>query len=208
MLGPMFDVEGFILVGGASSRMGTDKSRLDFAGQTSVERIAESLKPLVDKITLVGAALSGPDSLPAISDVHDKWGPLGGIHAALQVSRAPLCMIVACDLPFVTSALLDRLIDFMDDVDAVVPMQSDGHPQPLCAVYRVDRCLVAAREAIARKEHSPRALLDQVNTRYVEFEAMSRLPGSEHFFFNVNTPENLQRAREILTARQDGNPDH
>ena len=203
MLRPMFDVEGFILVGGASSRMGTDKSRLIFAGQTGVQRIATALTSIATKVTLVGSASVAHNSLPVISDLQQNWGPLGGIHAALRACSADFCLILACDLPFITSELLAQLITFIDDVDAAVPMQSDGHPQPLCAVYRQKRCLPAAEESISRGEHSPRALLDRVRTRYVEFEAFSRLRGSEHFFFNVNTPDSFERAKQILDSWSD-----
>jgi molybdopterin-guanine dinucleotide biosynthesis protein A len=197
----MLDVEGFILVGGASSRMGVDKSRLVLEGRASAERIAAALRPIAEKISVVGSHAPGADQLPNVPDLHQRWGPLGGIHAALSAARAEWCVVVACDLPFVTSELLGRLMMYIDDVDAVVPMQADKYAQPLCAIYRRRPCLIAAEEAIARDEHSPRALLDKVTTRYVEFDELASLAGSDYFFFNVNTPENYERAKEILASR-------
>src|SRR5712692_5463876 len=138
----MLDVEGFILVGGRSSRMGTDKSRLQFGGRTSVERIAAELRSITPRISLVGQgpAHSDPD-LKMVPDTHEHWGALGGIHAALSAGVSDWVLIVACDLPFVTRDLCSRLrtLSQQESPDAVVPIQPDGRPQPLCALYRRDR---------------------------------------------------------------------
>ena|SRR5438094_5725223 len=198
---PMLDVGGFILVGGMSSRMGTDKSRLVFGDQTSVALIAASLQSVAGTVRTVGAAVPALEGLANIADAHDQWGPLAGIEAALCNANSEYCLVVACDLPFVTAELFERLIGLADHWDAIVPLQSDGRPQPLCAIYRRSACLATARKAIANGEHSPRALLDQVNTRYVPFTELSDLDGSDYFFFNVNTPENYERSQEILRSR-------
>jgi molybdopterin-guanine dinucleotide biosynthesis protein A len=78
------------------------------------------------------------------------------------------------------------------------PMQNDDRPQPLCAIYRVETCLLAAETAIAEDEHSPRALLDRVRTRYLPFSKLEDLDGSSHLFFNMNTPGNYERAQRIF----------
>jgi molybdopterin-guanine dinucleotide biosynthesis protein A len=195
---PMFDVQGFILVGGASRRMGRDKTQLTFGELTTVELIANALHLVTDSVTTVGWPESKIGRLPNIPDLRRNWGPLAGIEAALSHAKASHSFIVGCDFPFVTSALFARLIKSTDDSDAVVPFQDDGRPQPLCAIYRVATCLAATEQALAADEHSPRALLDRVRTRYVPFSEIADLKGVEHFFFNVNTPENYQHAQEIF----------
>ncbi len=191
----MLDVEGFILVGGKSSRMGTDKSRLMLEGQTVVERIADELRPTSHSVRLVGA---DSDVSEIVHDIHPQWGPLGGIHAALTAAKHDWCLMVACDLPFVRRKLFERLFEFSDEqAEAVVPLQDDSRPQPLCALYRRQPCLLVAERSIANGEHSPRALLDRVTTRYIKFDQLSDLAGAEHFFFNVNTPESYERAKQI-----------
>jgi len=211
MIPPMLDVEGFILVGGQSSRMGTDKSRLVLGGQTTVSLIANALQKVTNTVTLVSSRV-GSDawSLPKISDLHEQWGPLGGIHAALRACKTRYCLIVACDLPFPTGELFAFLLELTSDghtnFDAVVPLQSDGRPQPLCAVYERIACLTATEESIRRGEHSPRAMLDKVKTRYVDFNEFAHLHGSQYFFFNLNLPEDYERAKEIASLGQ--NRDH
>ena len=197
----MLDVDAFILVGGMSSRMGKDKAGLRFGEQSAVALLAASLEVVSHKIRTVGGAVTSVEGLLNIADTQDKWGPLAGIEAALSNSNSEHCLIVACDLPFVSGKLFERLIGLADQWDAVLPLQSDGRPQPLCAIYRRTPCLVVARKAIADSEHSPRALLDQIQTRYVSFSELSDLEGSEYFFFNVNTPENYEHAQQIFRFR-------
>jgi molybdopterin-guanine dinucleotide biosynthesis protein A len=199
----MLDVESFILVGGASSRMGTDKSRLLFANQTAVERISSEMASIGSSISLVGSSSeSAPAGLKRVSDIHPRWGALGGIHAALNSGEKQWAMIVACDLPFVTRLLFSNLIGICakqnNTVDAVVPIQCDGRPQPLCALYRRETCLREADRLIAAGEHTPRALLASVRTRWVQFDEIAALPNAEHFFLNVNTPADYERAQQII----------
>lgn len=196
----MFDVQGFILVGGLSRRMGRDKAQLVFGGKSLLERIAGALGAAACSVTLVGGhpGFSGP-SLPNVSDVHQAWGALGGIHAALVAANTEWIIVVACDLPFVTRELFQRLKSFLEEaVDAVVPIQPDGRPQPICALYRRDKCLAEAGTLIDSGEHTPRALLANVRTRYIQVSELSDLPGAENFFLNLNTPEDLARAQRLV----------
>jgi molybdopterin-guanine dinucleotide biosynthesis protein A len=198
----MFDVEGFILVGGHSSRMGTDKSQLLFGTESGVERIAAALGALTPKISLVGGRdLTTSAGLPVIPDTLDHWGALGGIEAALAACRSKWAIIVACDLPFVTRELFARLWQNTSDdqtFDTIVPIQPDERPQPLCAIYRRESCSVKIRELIDDGEHKPRVLLAKVRTHWVSFDDLSDLQGAENFFLNVNTPIDYEHAKEIL----------
>jgi molybdopterin-guanine dinucleotide biosynthesis protein A len=208
----MFDVEGFILVGGQSSRMGSDKSQLVFGEQTGVERIAAALRPLTDRVRLVGSRVQAEAvGLETIPDTHERWGALGGIHAALVACGSEWAVIAACDLPLVSTELFSRLWRLTRqtaraEIDATVPIQHDERPQPLCAIYRRESCVEAARELIAEGEHKPRALLAKVRTRWVEFRELADLPGSENFFLNVNTPDDYEQAKKVLASLQKRTP--
>jgi molybdopterin-guanine dinucleotide biosynthesis protein A len=195
----MFDVQGFILVGGASRRMGRDKAQLVLAGRTFVERIATELLAVACSVSLVGARQDS-SSFNNVPDVHEQWGALGGIHGAVTAAETEWVIVVACDLPFVTTELFRRLMSFAKDrLDAVVPIQDDGRPQPVCALYRRSTCLAEIERLVAAGEHTPRALLANVRTRYVEFGELSDLAGGKQLFFNVNTPEDLQKAEAIIS---------
>lgn len=184
-------MEAFILAGGASRRMGTDKSQLPIERQTFAERIAETLLQVADRVTLVGGVGS---SLPRVEDVYPQWGALGGLHAALATCAGDWAIVVACDLPFVTAELFSLLASKRLDHDAVVAIQPDGRPQPLAALYRVDPCLQRATELIEAGRRRPLDLLEAVNTCWVQFEELTNLDQSERFFVNINTPSDYDEA--------------
>jgi molybdopterin-guanine dinucleotide biosynthesis protein A len=198
----MFDVESFILVGGASRRMGRDKSQLRFNGRSSIERIANELLAVTLPVTMVGARQHYRHlSFQNVPDIHPGWGALGGIHTSLQACELDWALIVACDLPFVTGQLFERLAAFRgEDADAVVPVQADGRPQPLCALYRRETCLPEALRLIDEDEHTPRALLGAVRTRWIHQGELENLRGAKNFFFNVNTQADFKEATKLLDA--------
>ncbi len=194
------DIEGFILAGGASSRMGRDKAHLTIEGRSFVERIALAMSGLTPRTSVVSLKKdAGAWNLPIVPDVHVGRGALGGIHAALAHASASWTLIVSCDLPFVTGELFQFLAACRrEEFDAIAPLQDDGRPQPLCALYRTMPCLALTESLLQADELRPRALLQQVRTRWIEFSELTNLSGAERFFLNVNTPEDYERARDAV----------
>ncbi len=188
----MQSIDGFILSGGESRRMGRDKCELTLNGQTFVERISDRMTPVTGLIMVVGKLVS-ESRLSQVADVYPHWGALGGVHAALANCSGEWALIVACDFPFVTTDLFARMNDLSRGFDAVAPVQADGVPQPLCTLYRVDPCLAQAEELIKSGERKPIALLQSVRTRWIAFDELADLEGSESFFYNINTPEDYAR---------------
>ena len=192
----MTDIEGFILAGGLSSRMGEDKSSLRLGGRTFVELAAAALGAIAERVCVVGSrpGLSA-HGLPVVPDVYEGLGAMGGLHAALTACRARWAVVLSCDLPFVTGELCARLASLrVGDCEAVAPLQDDGRPQPLCALYEAARCRAAAKELIDAGELRPRALLRGARTRWVASEELSDLRGARLFFRNVNTPSDYEAA--------------
>ena len=127
-------------------------------------------------------------------------------NAALTAAVKEWVLIVACDLPFVTPKLFERLGSyFADDIDAIVPIQTDGRPQPLCALYRRASCLPETEKLIAAGEHTPRALLANVSTRRVHFDELKDLPGAQHFFLNLNAVDDLKAAKKLFVENEPNN---
>ena len=186
------NIAGFILAGGESRRMGRDKAQLTLEGLSFVDRIAVQLTAIARTVTVVGARSIERTTLPQVPDVYPNWGALGGVHTALVSAKLDWCLVVACDFPFVTSALFECLADLREDFEAVAPVQSDGIPQPLCTLYRLDPCRARATELINLGERKPIALLQSVRTRWVAFSELQHLPGAERFFDNINTPQDYE----------------
>ena len=197
----MDSIEGFILAGGASSRMGTDKSQLLIKDQSFMQLIANSLFEVTSSVTVVGHD-TDDSRLRVASDVYPEWGALGGVHGALSACNADWALMVACDLPFLTSELFFRLAKLRTEVDAVVPIQPDGRPQPLCALYKVEPCLKWAAELIAAGRRRPLDLLENVKTRWVDFAELEDLDQSQNFFLNINTPEDYYEATQKVSSHR------
>lgn len=197
----MSDIEAFILVGGKSSRMGTDKAHLTIQGKSFVEMIAERLAAVTDSIRVVGGQTDA--GLKTVPDVYPNWGALGGVHAALAACSAEWALIVACDFPSVTSSLFQRLANEREGFDAVAPIQSDGIPQPLCTLYRVSASLVQAESLIKSGERKPIALLQSITTRWLPFSELAAMEDAATFFDNINTPEDYARLNEHGKLKKD-----
>jgi molybdenum cofactor guanylyltransferase len=190
----MTDAMGFVAAGGRSSRMGRDKAWLDLDGRSMIERVIDALVPVTSSVAIIA---NGPDysrlGLPVFADEHSNIGPMEAIRTALENTMTPRVVLVACDLPFVTSDLFKLLLNIHDDCDAVIPVGPDEKPQPLCAIYWT-QTLPTVRALIANGERKISTLFDRVPTRFVEFDELHHLARSELFFENVNTPEDYARA--------------
>ena len=192
----MDQIEAFILAGGTSSRMGKEKGEVLVVNLSLIQRIADTLFAVNNSVSVVGRRSTDPRLKTAL-DVYPSWGALGGLHAALQSCTSSWAFVIACDLPFVTSELVSCLADERSQYEAVVCIQQDGRPQPLCALYSVQPCLSVAAKLIDEGKRRPLDLLERVNTRWVPFSELTELPRSEKFFVNINTPEDYYEAVRI-----------
>ena len=200
---------GAILAGGASRRFGSPKALAEVGGKPIVARVRDALAVAVPRVVLIdnepelftGLGLrSAPDDVPGT-------GPLAGIRRALAWARdehrhGALCL--ACDMPFVTPALLLAILTRarINRADAVVP-ESGGRRgvEPLCAWYS-SACIPAIDGLIARGEAALVGLLDRVRTERVPLGEVAALGDPEVLFFNVNTAQDHWRA--LLIAQQRG----
>jgi len=185
---------GFVLAGGRSSRMGTDKAFLEFGDQTLVERALAVVRAVCDRVTIVGDPAKFAKYGPVIADVFPGCGPLGGIHAALVQSTAELNAMVAVDMPFVSAELLAFLFAAAGKSGAIVTVPRVGKGlQPLFAVYRRGFALVA-EEALRAGKYKIDAVFASVSTSVIEESELAAAGFSERSFFNANTPQDWMAA--------------
>lgn len=174
---------GFVLGGGRSSRMGTDKALLPLKDGTLIHHIAVQVNHAAGNVTLIGdPAKYSYLSYPVIPDIYPGCGPLSGIHAALIASRADWNLIVACDMPELTAEFLRRLLARAQagDAQAVIPAGPDARPEPLCAAYHSTALPDVAR-ALEGGVYKVLAALDGLRIDHW------RVPDSRQFH-NLNTP--------------------
>lgn len=174
---------GFVLAGGRSTRMGTDKALLARDGRTLLERVAAQVEQAAGNVTIVADPQRyGHFGWPVIADRIPGRGPLGGIVTALEASRREWNLVVACDMPGLDHEFLAGLIaqacELGPGIQCLAPA-GPGGPEPLCAVYRLD-ALIVLRNALEGNILKMRKVLDLLEVRY------RQVPGGARFS-NINT---------------------
>jgi molybdopterin-guanine dinucleotide biosynthesis protein A len=172
---------GAILAGGRATRFGgRDKSALLVDGREILERQIAALAPAVDDVLIVG----GPRA--TIHDIVPGCGPLGGLHAALTAARGDAVLLVACDMPYLSTPLVAYLLSLATEADVVVPQSERGY-HPLCAVY-TRACLDPVAARLADRRLKMRELVDSLRTRVVPVDEIRRFGDPDRLLANVNTP--------------------
>jgi molybdopterin-guanine dinucleotide biosynthesis protein A len=158
-----------IFVGGQSRRMGgLPKGRLSAPGSDEplIERTSRLLLSLGVTPLLVGAAEAYADLVPTLARLGDEpagVGPLGGLGALLRAAEGEHVLALACDMPFVSRSLLEKLISTRADADVLAAKGSGGFWEPFCARYRVSGVAPALSETLARQDRSFRALFTRLS---------------------------------------------
>lgn len=188
-------VTGAILAGGKSRRMGRDKAWLDLGdGVPLVRRVADALAAVSDEVIVVANdERFGRLGYPVVADRYGETGALGGIATAVAAARGELVCVAACDMPYPSPSLYRLLLDAVADHDVAVPLL-DGEYETMHAVYRRS-CLPAMEARLARGELRVISFFSDVRVRAVERDEVRRGDPDLRAFLNLNTPEELERAR-------------
>ncbi len=190
---------GIIMAGGRSSRMGRNKALLPIGGKTVIERIVMELSKIVSNMVIVTNTFEDYQflGLPMVQDQWKGMGPLAGIHAGLSASSTEKNLVVACDMPFISSQLGGILLTLLDDYQVAVPDVS-GQLHPLFAAYRKDT-LGEIEKSLQNHELRIRQFFKHTKTKYVTEACLQKLHYhyQEQHFFNMNHPDDFERALKI-----------
>jgi len=199
------DCTAVIMAGGDSRRMGRDKASLPLGEQTLIEHVATALNPVFGKVWVSVRRHRPEIDLPQVCDLVPDAGPLAGLCASLaKVASAGAeattwIFVVATDMPFVQSRLIERLAQERKGFDAVVPVV-DGHPQPLAAFYSTAALPTLERVLAGDGKHSLRAAFERLNVCYVDQSRLQESDPGLRSFIDLDTPQELDRARQELSA--------
>jgi len=181
--------------------MGAPKAWLKFDGRPLLNYLVERMLTVFPEVVVVsasGQALPVTDA-HAVCDEHPDEGPLAGLAAGLRAISQPVAFVSSCDAPFLDPQLARALVDLADDFDAVVP-EWEGRLQPLHAVYRATvQPIVVGQLANGRRRMMD--LLGLLQTRVVTHAELQRLGAHDYSFWNMNTPEEYQRALELWNTK-------
>ncbi len=147
---------------------------------------------------LVTSALApGDAALAVVRDEFPDHGALGGIYTAIVSSPHERTLVVACDMPFLSLALVEHMAGI--DADLVIPRTMRGY-EPLCAIYG-RACTESIRERLTRGELEASRLPEGVRVAEVGPETLAAYDPDGLLFVNVNTPHDYERAKEVLERR-------
>lgn len=190
------DCTAIILAGGQSTRMGRDKANILLGEQTLLQHVIATLRPVFPQL-IISVRESRPDlDLLQVIDEPNNAGPLAGLAASLGQIETPWAFVVACDMPFIETALVNLLSQYRAEYQAVVPV-IHGHAQPLAAFYTRNVLPKIHRHLAAGGKNSLRALLAHLSVRYVDETELLTADPSLRSFFDLDTPQDLLIARKM-----------
>ena len=188
-------VNGYILAGGKSSRMGMDKGLVMLGGKPAVQYVIEQLQPLVTKTVIVSDNREYEKfGLEVIGDVIKNSGPAGGILAALQHSDSKKNFVVSCDMPFITAPAITFLIKNSFQNQITLPVYKQ-HLEPLFGIYATD-CFSGWQQLIEQQVFKLQDLISHFS--FLKIETDDNPVFNELLFTNMNTQEDLEMAIKNL----------
>lgn len=197
----MSGLSGFVLAGGASSRMGRTKALLEIGGVPLLVRTVGLVECVVGAATVIGNSDSYTSlGLPVVDDDLPGAGPLGAIATALRTSSAPWNLVVACDLPYLTCEWLNYLVRraAASAADVVMPINTSG-AEPLCAAYH-KRGEAAIRAALAQGVRKVTDGLKELRVETIGPAEWKAFDSDDLLFKNMNSPEDYEEAKARLDA--------
>lgn len=200
-------VMGYVMAGGASTRFGFDKARAELNGQTMLTHMGKLVKEATGSVSVVAAL--GRYAGFGERIVDDHWpgqGPLGGIITALMDAHSQKlqhiwCLIVGCDMPFLTREWLAYLAEraFASSAAVVAPRSALG-VEPLCACWHTaatSKLQYAFEDGVRKVTNA----MKRVETEVVDESDWKRFDKAGRLFWNMNTQAEYELARQILEAK-------
>jgi len=211
--GRMTSRTAIILAGGKGVRIGQmTKAFLHLNEKTLIELILETVRPVVDR-TIVVIGRNAPverfrEKIPKSIDVYRdrgrREGTLVGLSNGLSRSGSEYSLVLPCDSPFVKREVLELLFAEALGVDAAIPQWPNGFIEPLHSVYKTDEALEESRRAL-RNGNRVSGMIERLKAvRYVPMEVIRKIDNELLTFFNINTPEDLQKGLEICSRLLSG----
>lgn len=188
------NINAYILTGGQSRRLHTDKSLVQLNGQTLTEIIHQNLESIFNNIYIVGKENHFPN-FNFINDNKFVQCPLNGIVTALEHNQNDWIFVIACDLPLVEASIINELYGCITSSTQIVLPKVNNTLQPLCAFYHMS-VLKIFNSAIGKGDYSLMKLLDQIKVVKVTIPIED-----EEQFLNINYKKDLEKAEELLKIK-------
>ena len=194
-------VTGVIQAGGKSTRMGGEpKALMELGGKLIIERIVEVLKSVLSDLLIV---TNTPElyaflGLPMVPDVFPDHGSLGGIYTGLKAANGEAAFTVACDMPFLKAEVVRLVISRAGQADVVIPRVGEQY-ETLHALY-AKACLPHMESVLQARRFKVVGFFPKVKVLEIPAAEVACVADPHVCFMNVNTPDELARARLIVES--------
>ncbi len=188
-------LNAYIIAGGKSSRMGTDKGLLALRDKMLIEWVIDELRLIFKEITIVSNnAAYRQLGLEVMEDEIKGLGPAGGIYTALKHSSAEKFFVVSCDMPFITLPAIQYMVDHSAGMQITVPVYRQK-VQPLFAVY-TKSCLPVWTRLIHEKMIKLQEMLEYFNLCKLDVDAVAIF--TDKMMMNINDKSDLEQGYNFL----------
>lgn len=186
-------ITGIVLAGGKSLRMGTDKGLMMFRGKPLIQYSIDLLGIFCDRILI---SSNNPAyhifGYEVVADELAGAGPMAGIASCMQQSRTELNLVLSCDMPLADPVIFQTLLGLTEGVTFVVPLDSIGRIEPLCAIYKKG-CLDIMLKLLAEKSFRMTGLYSHAESRMVS-PGEYPIPYNDKWFMNLNSIKDVEAA--------------
>lgn len=178
---------------------GAPKALAEVGGRTVIERVIAALAPVLDDLLIV---TNTPEryaflGLPMVPDAFPDGGSLGGIYSGLRAARGDGAFTVACDMPFLHPGVVRLVVERAAEADVVIP-RTGGQLETMHAAYG-KACLPHMEQRLLAGQLRIVGFFDRVRVLEIAEDAVAPIRAPALAFMNVNTPEELARARELAS---------
>ena len=197
-------ITAIILAGGQGKRLdGRDKASIELDGITLLDRRVSLLKSLCSEIIVVSneSYTAGGVGYRLVGDRERDVGPLMALYSGLAGSNTRKNFVTACDMPFLVEGLFNSLKAYSDSYDAVIP-RIGSFFEPLFAFYSRE-CMDAIEKMLMQSRRRIASFFNRIKIRFVEEEEIRHHDSALLSFFNINTSEDLRKARSLASEHRE-----
>jgi len=193
---PIPPINGLVLAGGESTRMGLDKGLMDYHGMPQREYLLKLLKTMTAEAYISCRPGQIDDALiPVIEDTYDNLGPFGGILSAFRYDPESAWLVVACDFPLLNHQALEQLIHARN-ISSIATSFLDEHtlmPEPWITILE-PKIYPLLQLYHAKGKSSLRGMLVDYNSHVIRAE-------NPDILLNANTPDEANRLKQLIQSK-------
>ncbi len=199
-------ITGLVLAGGSGTRLGGFKPLASLGDRTLVEHVVSVMREVADEVVVsVARGTTGMyEGVPLegtimVEDRNPGLGPLEGLVTGMTVSSGDYALVSPCDTPFLSKGVCRIVVDAAQGRDGAVPF-INGFYEPLHGAYRTETCIRAFEECMSEGGRKPKDAYDRLDIVPVAEELLRDADPELRCFWNINSLQDLDRAREYLAS--------